>query len=1334
MSTKTELVLFVNGIKVNSPHVKPETTLLSFLRRDLKLNGTKLGCGEGGCGACTVMVSDVKNDQVRHRSVNACLIPVVSLHGNAITTIEGIGSTKNKMHSIQKRIADSHGSQCGFCTPGIVMSMYTLYRNSCNPDIHDIETYLQGNLCRCTGYRPILEGFKIFTEDWTKYSFPSSKGCNGPVNGKCCQDQSNEEGLECHSSLFDGISFIPPDPSQEPIFPQELRSNIYSKQSLIFHSESMTWFKPSDLKELLKLKSEYPHAKIVVGSTELGVEMKFRNILYPVMIQASHLKEMNEILDCGNYISIGASCSLTDIVDFCTDSIKSLPEYKTRILKEMKDMLKWFAGQQVRNVACIGGNIITGSPISDLNPILMAAKAQLVIQSMNNKNGRTCEFNPSFYSGYRKTTLNPDEILLSVHLPWNLELNGYFYAYKQSKRKEDDITIVNAAFSFKTNPDHRSFESASMAFGGMGITTVLAPSTSKYLIGKKLSNDVLEEASKLLMKELPLPPDAPGGMIRYRHSLVVGFLSKPLLELTNFLLTAFQSAPSNVTDMTTQASQYFQTSKSKGPIQKAIKHQSSDKQATGEAVYVDDMPHYDNELYVGWVLSSKPRAKIKKIDPSKALAIKNVLDFISFESIREKFDNTFQLVDRRDEIIFAEEDVYCIGQIIGIVLVEGTQEEARRAAALVEVDYIDISHEAIFTIEEAIAKNSYYSITPNGSDYSQMIRGSPFEVMQQSGINILEGTMRTGAQDHFYLETHSALVVPEDADEFNVYSSTQNPGLVQQTISEALGVPEHKIFCHNKRMGGGFGGKQRSMPYTLPLAIAAKIHGRPVRMMLDRDEDMLMTGQRHPFLAKYKIGYDNEGNVHSVILDLYNNAGWTIDLSAAVMSKAMYHCDNAYYFPNISITGRICKTNVASNTAFRGFGAPQGMSMVEAWMEHLAITMKMDPVILRTKNMVQNHHVTYYGQTVTNCTVQRCWEECLEKSQYYTRLTEVTEFNERNTWKKRGISIIPTKYGIAYGVLFLHQATAIVHIYKGDGSVLISHGGTEMGQGLYTKSIQVASQVLDIPIEKIHISKTSTDKVPNGSVTGASVGTDIYGQAVMNACVEINKRLEPYKRMDPQGGWASWISSAYLDRVQLTVSGFFSTPDIGTNPVTNTGNHFNYFTYGAACSLVEIDVLTGTHTVLETTIVMDLGQSLNPGIDIGQIEGAFIQGYGMFTMEEMLYSSKGSLINRGPGSYKIPGFGDIPKAFNVHLLKGASNPRAVYSSKAVGEPPLFLSSSIYFAIKNAVRGARNSEEDFDFFAPATAEKIRLGCQDIFIDNIVPKLPQRGTYVPWNINI
>ncbi|QQP55882.1 Xanthine dehydrogenaselike, partial [Caligus rogercresseyi] len=289
--------------------------------------------------------------------------------------------------------------------------------------------------------------------------------------------------------------------------------------------------------------------------------------------------------------------------------------------------------------------------------------------------------------------------------------------------------------------------------------------------------------------------------------------------------------------------------------------------------------------------------------------------------------------------------------------------------------------------------------------------------------------------------------------------------------------------------------------------------------------------------------------------------------------------------------------------------------------------------------------------------------------------------------------------------------------------------------GLYTKSIQVASQVLGIPIDKIHISETSTDKVPNGSVTGASVGTDIYGQAVMNACLELNKRLEPYKREYPGEDWGSWVSRAYLDRVQLTVSGFFATPDIGTDPDTNTGNHFNYFTYGAGCSLVEIDVLTGEHSVLDTTIVMDLGVSLNPGIDIGQIEGAFVQGYGMFTMEEMLYSAKGSLLTRGPGSYKIPGFGDAPKSFQIHLLEGSSNPRAVYSSKAVGEPPLFLSSSVYFAIKNAIRAARVSEEDFAFNAPATAERIRLACGDDWLCSLLDQnSTEKDSYIPWSISI
>lgn len=433
----------------------------------------------------------------------------------------------------------------------------------------------------------------------------------------------------------------------------------------------------------------------------------------------------------------------------------------------------------------------------------------------------------------------------------------------------------------------------------------------------------------------------------------------------------------------------------------------------------------------------------------------------------------------------------------------------------------------------------------------------------------------------------------------------------------------------------------------------------------------------------------------------------------------MLHFNNSYLIPNVRCQGWVCKTNLPSNTAFRGFGGPQGMFAGEHIIRHLAHVLKEDYTKTIERNLFNHSNQTHYNQELINCNVRKCWTDCLQQSDFYKRRIEIDLFNKQNRWRKRGISVVPTTFGIAFTIPFMNQAGALVHIYT-DGSVLLTHGGTEMGQGLHTKMIQIASRVFNIPFERIHVSETSTDKIPNTSATAASVGSDINGMAVLNACTILYERLAPYREKYPNEGWNAWILKAYFDRVSLSTTGYYATPNLAYSFETNSGNAFNYYTYGAACSEVEIDCLTGDHQVIRTDIVMDLGSSINPAIDIGQIEGAYMQGYGLFTLEEMVYSSNGMVYSRGPGMYKLPGFADIPGEFNVSLLKGAPNPRAVYSSKAVGEPPLFLASAVFFAIKEAIAAARKDENlstHFNLLSPATSARIRMGCQDKFTNKV-----------------
>ncbi|VDM49917.1 unnamed protein product [Toxocara canis] len=541
-------------------------------------------------------------------------------------------------------------------------------------------------------------------------------------------------------------------------------------------------------------------------------------------------------------------------------------------------------------------------------------------------------------------------------------------------------------------------------------------------------------------------------------------------------------------------------------------------------------------------------------------------------------------------------------------------------------------------------------------------------------------------------------------------------------ISEALNVPQHKVSVRVRRIGGGFGGKAHCASlFAVPAAIAAVKLSKPVKCSVERYDDMAMSGTRHPFKCDYKIAIRKDGTFENVEWKLTSNCGHTRDMSIGVMNRAMVHADSVYRWPNADIYGRICKTNLASNTAFRGFGAPQAMFATETMLKQLAEQHGFDVNEIREKNMYNEEgDCTPFGTHLHQCNIRRCWSECMQLSDYHQRLRAIDEFNRKNKYRKRGIYIVPTKFGIGFSVRHCNQAGALVNIYT-DGSVLISHGGMEMGQGLYTKMMQVTARCLGIDVSLVHIDDTATSMIPNASSTAASSGSDLNGRAIIDACAKLNARLEPIKKANPAGTWKEWIRKAYLERISLSASGFAIIHQDPVNFVTGKGAElFEYFVYGAACSEVEVDCLSGDHRFLRADIVMDVGDSLNPAIDIGQIEGAFLQGYGLFTMEEVKIGPDGTRRTRGPATYKIPSADDCPRVFNVKFLKGSANKVGVFSSKGLGEPPLFLGSSALFAIREAIRAFRIEHGKSDYFrmdSPATAEKIRLLCEDSILEKV-----------------
>ncbi|XP_058474041.1 aldehyde oxidase 6 isoform X1 [Solea solea] len=1325
------LCFYINGKKVTENHADPEMTLLPFLREKLRLTGTKYGCGGGGCGACTIMVSRYQpaTKIIRHFSANACLLPLCQLHGAAVITVEGIGSTKTRIHPVQERIAKAHGSQCGFCTPGMVMSMYTLLRNRPQPTMEDITQALAGNLCRCTGYRPIIDGCKTFCQE--------ANCCQTNGVGDCClngEKNINEPEQE-KPQLFNKEEFLPLDPTQELIFPPELilMAETANPETLTFHGERMTWVLPTSLEELVQLKTSNPNAPLVMGNTNIGPDIKFKGVLHPLIISPGRVMELFEVTQTPQGVWFGAGWSLSELQSLLEDLVPQFPETKTELFKALIQQLRNLASQQIRNVASLGGNIMSAYPNSDLNPILAAGKCKLSVFSSGGK--REVVLNQDFFVSFGKTVLKPEEIVVSVFIPFSRK-GEFVRAFRQAPRKESAFATVTTGMRVLFSEGSRVVEDVSIYYGGMGPTTVCPAKTCAALIAKPWNDDTLSPVYGILLEELTLPPSAPGGKVEFRQSLTLSFLFKFYLEILQKLREMnvitdegsekmpIQPLPREIQPGLQEFQNVSKDQSNQDSVGRPIMHRSAISQATGEAVYCDDIPRTEGELFLALVTSSRAHAKITGLDVSEALQVPGVVDVVTAGDIPGKKVRTH---DGYDEELLAEKEVSCVGQMICAVLAD-TRAHAKRAAAAVKISYEDLP-EPVFTIEEAVEKSSFFE--PRRT----IERGNVTEAFK-SVDQTFEGEVRIGGQEHFYMETQSMLVVPvgEEA-EFNVYVSTQWPTFTQTAVAETLDIPSNRVTCHTKRIGGAFGGKVTKTAILASItSVAAWKTNRAVRCVLDRGEDMLITGARHPVLGKYKVGFMNDGRIVAADLQYYTNAGNMVDESTLVVEKILFHVDNAYNIPNLRGRGAACRTNLPSNTAFRGFGVPQSIFVVENMFNDVAMVLGRPADQIRETNMYKGLSLTHYKFEFSAENMLRCWEQCKAKSDYDARRGAIEQFNQQSRWKKRGISIIPIKYGIGFCESFLNQAAALVHIYK-DGSVLVTHGGTEMGQGIHTKMQQVASRELHIPASKIHISETSTNTVPNSCPSAASFGTDSNGMAVKNACQILYQRLEPIREKNPKGPWESWIQEGFFAKISLSATGFSRGPDTYMDWDKMEGQPFAYFMFGACCCEVELDCLTGDYRTVRTDIVADNGRSVNPSVDIGQIEGSFMQGLGLYTMEELKFSPSGLLYTRGPSQYKIPAVCDLPLQFNVYLLPDSDNPLAIYSSKGMGEPVLFLGSSVFFAIKDAVAAARSESGlvgPFSLDSPSTPERACLACASVFTQKIPASKP--GSFKPWALNI
>jgi xanthine dehydrogenase molybdopterin binding subunit/xanthine dehydrogenase small subunit len=1255
--------IVVNGEPVTVDGVSINTTLLQWLRSTGR-TGTKEGCAEGDCGACTVAIVDVDAHGRRtYRAVNSCIILLPMVADREIVTVEGIASP-DALHPVQKAMVSRYGSQCGYCTPGFIVSMFEAYYRTDLSDANgdaraNVGDQLNGNLCRCTGYRPIRDAMLD------------------------ALDQKERSAVDR--------------------FQQRLStSTVMSAPGLAYEGSNGTIFlRPESLDELLSIKARYgAAAELVAGATEIGVYVNKHHRRYSLLVSTEGVRELSAIESDDSVWRVGGGANLTALEEALAGEYPMIDK-----------MLRVFASRQIRNRATLAGNIVTASPIADMPPLLLALDAEVVLSKKTSKGQqeRTIRIE-DFFAGYRKSVIAADEIVRWICFPRNMASRRrerrQMDSYKVSKRRELDISIAAAAFVIDTD-DANVVTHARLAFGGVAATPARAKRTEAILVGKKWNQVTLADACDVLATEFTPLDDHRSGSA-YRRDLIVSLFQKFFhgeRSQAQDELLVFDPTPERGTALHEPS--------------RALSHESAVGHVTGAALYVDDIARRREMLEMWPVCSPHARAKVVSIDTREAVKADGVVAVLTAKDVPGLNDVG---AVRHDEPLFAAEgsEACFYGHVVALV-VGDSYEICRLAAEKVKVTYQPL--EPVLGLKDAIAKGCFHT-------EPHVIRRGDCEAALASSLHRVTGEIELGGQEHFYLESHAAWAECGEDGEIWVCSSTQHPSEIQAAVSHLLALPRNKVVVQCPRMGGGFGGKEtQGNTWAGFAALAAFKTGRLVRVQLDRDLDMMLTGKRHPFLARFEAGYDDNGRLNAARVALVSDGGWALDLSESVMDRALFHLDNAYYVPACDFSGRVAKTNVVSHTAFRGFGGPQGMVVIEEILDRIARRLRLPPEIVRERNLYRgtgDSNTTHYGQPLEDERIRSIWAVLLETSKFAERRAQIDSFNATSgTRVKRGIAITPVKFGISFTATWLNQAGALVLIYR-DGTVQVNHGGTEMGQGLYTKIKGVAMRELGLPAKSVRVMRAQTDKVPNTSATAASAASDLNGQAVRAACEALRERLAcvaaemlSAEAVVFENGmvrargidgkeipFTEVVERAFMKQVPLSASGFYRTPGIGYDRAKGRGRPFYYFAYGAAVSEVEVDGYSGMKRLVAVDILHDVGDSLNPGVDRGQIEGAFIQGMGWLTGEELKWSEDGKLLTHSASTYQIPSIGDAPERMTVELLPQAAQRGTIHGSKAVGEPPLMLAISVREAIRDAIASFGTPGGEVSLPSPATHEAIR----------------------------
>ncbi|KDO20485.1 hypothetical protein SPRG_14003 [Saprolegnia parasitica CBS 223.65] len=1309
-----ELTFALNGTKVVLQEGSVgQLRLVDYIRNVARLTGTKVACGEGGCGACTVVLrhQSVTSSQLVTRAVNACLMPLAAVDGMEVLTVEGVGSTKTGLHQVQKTLVEKSGMQCGYCTPGWVMNMVELLQTNESPTQAAIEDHFDGNLCRCTGYRPILATMHSFGSKSLAYedenddaysgeddyefldpacdrseSTRAAKGCN--TSCADCPHKANSNGVLDMEDLRPDVTFDRASQAPPPPFIAD-----YTPVPLCFADGDRTWYRVLTLEQLAEVHTLHPKQDVMLvgGLTSRGVakylnsSAPYRHVEFsPVLVDITHVPALKTMSVLENSVVVGAAVTLNEL-------LLKLSIVDSDPLHVLAMHIRRIANNQVRNAATWAGNLALARTYPSFPSDLVVGLAGIGATLDAQVNGAIQTLSVLEYLALPK---QDTIVLVAMTLPI-LAHPVTFLCHKVAQRAVNAHSHVNGAVLLVTNGDH-VVQRATVVFGTAVGRVVQCTETQAFVRDKVLSEDHLHASLSILLKDTAAHRDS------FEASVLQAFWYKSWLHaLPTLSSKTLASAVPEMPRAVSSGTQSFPVHKSTAPVGEPIPKLASKLLATGEARFVADLAPPPGMLYGAYVYATKALQRVVHIDAGPALAIPGVVDVVTADDVPGENatgdGNEPLFVPTRGPALY-------VGAPLGLV-VATSASIAQHAAACVRVTYAPLVNDPfwkvdapVITVAQARAAQTLVRPTPATPNPIQM-SGSDDNIAQklERAPHILSGSVDMGSQRHMYMEPQATSAHPGEDDAMVLHASCQNPSFVQKRVALLLNVPQHAVTIEMKRAGGGFGGKlSRNILNAGAAAVAASKLGVPVQVVNDRNTDFQMIAGREAMVGEYTVGFDDAGRITALDVQLHCALGGYAGDNMGDITMAVMWADGAYFIPHMRCEAYLYMTNTPTCTSVRAPGVPNTTLLLEIVVHHIAATLQKPVGWIQARNMLHDGLTTPYGQVLSNVTLPRIWDRLRDSADVLRRKEKVAYFNANNRWKKKGLSMTPVKYGMGISGL---KYGASVSIFSGDGTVLVTHGGCEIGQGIDTKAAQMAAYALGLPLHMVRVRATSTDLVPNSDATGGSSTSESIARSVRAACKTLNARLAPIRAAHPDvQDWAALVALAHDEGVHLAAS---------AQPRTTSNETFDYFVYAAAASEVEVDVLTGEVSLVRTDIMYDCGVSLNPAIDIGQIEGALVMALGFFFQEEVLYDPHGVLLSSGTWEYKIPSTKDIPQQLHVTLLDKSENEQGIMSSKAVGEPPFQLANSIYFAIKDAIAHSRDERGLHEFFQldlPATVKR------------------------------